>query len=546
MGYEMRFRLLLLLGMLIGAALLAGLWLQNQGGVALPDVLTLGDRAEQGSAEQNLAQNSAQNSLQAGAEDSTPQPNSADAPSGAERTTEAVPGTPTVTATSTPNNTVNVAANRQTGRGALLGAADAVGVAQAQASQEQSGQDQAGQNQAAQSQAGQGGAGQAEDPAAPLQPQARPVNVVVAEPGTLNATRITSVIVEPAQESRIAAGTDGRVVNVLKRKDARVARDEPVVILDTDTLELEEQNTVLEVESARVALQQAQQANREDQARANSGLRSAEVTLNSARQRYTEAQQLYAEGFISLAELTALEAEFIQAETVYNDAQNAVARSVRANSEGLEILRLTLQQAETRLTRIRQALQAATIRAPFAGEIVEMLVEEGESVQGGVPVFLLANTDEQVARFNVPLDVASRIVEQGILYIKYGGLDYGAKVLSQSRVDPETQLVEITARLYGSQTQIPSGVVTQLPYAYKAAEGIILPAGAVQSEVGETFVYVAEGDAEGSVAARQNVEVLAEVEERVAVNGLSEGVRVIHPVPNGVREGSQLVVSESP
>ncbi len=276
------------------------------------------------------------------------------------------------------------------------------------------------------------------------------------------------------------------------------------------------------------------------------------MTLNAARQRYTEAQQLYAEGFISLAELTNLEAQFVQAETVYSDAQNAVARSQRASGEGLEILRLTLGQAQTRLARIRQALQAATIRAPFSGEIIEMLVEEGESVQGGVPVFRLANNAEQVARFNVPLDVAERVVEQGILYIKYGGLDYGAKVLSQSRVNPETQLVEITARFYGSQTQIPNGVVTQLPYAYKAAEGTLLPAGAVQSEVGETFVYVVEAgaggegeDAEGSVAVRQEVEVLAEVEGRVAVNGLSPGTQVVYPVPNGLREGSQLAVSES-
>ena len=538
MGYEMRFRLLLLLGMLIGAALLAGLWLQTQDGVTLPDVLTIGDGVEQASAEEGAAQ---PNLEQAGAEGGNAQ-SGAEGSSGAD---EGMADAATNATVNTTVDTINVSARE--GRGALLGAADAVGVAQAQATQDQTPQDQTSQNQVVQtSQGAQDQGGADGDPAAPLEPQARPVNVVVAEPGTLTATRITSVIVEPAQESRIAAGTDGRVVNVLKRKDARVTRDEPVVILDTDTLELEEQNTVLEVESARVALQQAQQANREDQSRANSGLRSAEVTLNAARQRYTEAQQLYAEGFISLAELTALEAEFIQAETVYNDAQSAVARSVRANSEGLEILRLTLQQAETRLTRIRQALQAATIRAPFAGEIVEMLVEEGESVQGGVPVFLLANTSEQVARFNVPLDVAGRIVEQGILYIKYGGLDYGAKVLSQSRVDPETQLVEITARLYGSQTQIPSGVVTQLPYAYEAAEGILLPAGAVQSDVGETFVYVVEGSGEESVAARQNVEVLAEVDDRVAVNGLSEGVRVIHPVPNGVREGTQLVVSDGP
>ena len=485
MGYQMRFRLLLSLGVLIGAALLAGLWLQQNGVVDIGSVFTQRDprvTSDSGLPDSTRTGSAAQDQV-------------------TQQVTQAQP----TQATSIPTPSAQASVQ-----------ASPVQVVQTQPAQAQPESQSSGQ----------------------IQPQARPVEVVVAQPGTLTATRITSVIVEPAQESRIAAGTDGRILNVLKRVDTRVAKDEPVIILDTDTLELEEQNAVFEVESARVALQQAQQANQEEQTTAGSGLRSAEVIFNAARQRYTEAQQLYEEGFISLAELTDLEAQFIQAQTAYDEAQSTVARSDRALTEGLEILRLTLEQAQTRLTRIRQALQAATIRAPFDGEIVEMLVQEGESVQGGVPVFRLASTDQQVARFNVPLDVAGRVVKQGILYIKYGGLDYGAKVLSQSDVDPQTQLVEITAQLYGSQTQIPSGVVTQLPYAYEAAQGTILPAGAVQSELGETFVYLVEGD----VAARQDVDVLAEVEGKVAVNGLSEGVRVIYPVPAGLREGSQLIL----
>ena len=493
MGYQMRFRLLLFLGVLVGAGLLTGLWLQQNGVIDFRSVFSRDARVT--------------------SDLGLPDPPRADSAAQATQaqTTQAQPTQAQPTqATSIP--TPSAQASVQASPVQVVQTQPAQAQPESQPSQEPS----------------------------QLQPQARPVEVVVARPGTLTATRITSVIVEPAQESRIAAGTDGRVLNVLKRVDTRVAKDEPVIILDTDTLELEEQNAIFEVESARVALQQAQQANQEEQTTAGSGLRSAEVTFNAARQRYTEAQQLYEEGFISLAELTDLEAQFIQAQTAYDEAQSAVARSDRALTEGLEILRLTLEQAQTRLTRIRQALQAATIRAPFDGEIVEMLVQEGESVQGGVPVFRLASTDQQVARFNVPLDVAGRVVKQGILYIKYGGLDYGAKVLSQSDVNPQTQLVEITAQLYGSQTQIPSGVVTQLPYAYEAAQGTILPAGAVQSELGETFVYLVEGD----VAARQNVDVLAEVEGKVAVNGLSEGVRVIYPVPTGLREGSQLILPE--
>ena len=113
-----------------------------------------------------------------------------------------------------------------------------------------------------------------------------PVQVIEAEAGTLNATRVTSVVIEPARESSVAAATSGRVLQVLTREDVPVAADEPVVVLDTSALELRRENAQLAIDSADVSLQEASQANQEEQAQARSQVRTAEASLRLAQQRY--------------------------------------------------------------------------------------------------------------------------------------------------------------------------------------------------------------------------------------------------------------------
>ena len=176
MGYQMRFRLLLFSGVLIGAALLSGLWLQQNGVIDLRNVLSQSDgRAASNS---NLTEPSRIGATQTQAAQAQVQTTQTQVPARLTASqTAPVPPSSASAAQTTPIQVVQTQA-------------------QAQEQPQEPGQ---------------------------IQPQARPVEVVVARPGTLTATRITSVIVEPAQESRIAAGTDGRVLNVLKRVDTRVA-----------------------------------------------------------------------------------------------------------------------------------------------------------------------------------------------------------------------------------------------------------------------------------------------------------------------------------
>lgn len=368
------------------------------------------------------------------------------------------------------------------------------------------------------------------------QETARQVRVVTVEEGALTTSRSTSVTIDPAQESTVAAGTSGQVANITQREGSTVSQGDIIIQLDDTNLRLQADNASLAVERARIDLRSAELASSENQSQAQAALRAAETNLQLAETRFQEARALLAAGGISSTEVTSLEANLAQARSNFQQASNAYSRSLRANEEGLALARIAVQNAQNTLDQAREALADANITAPFAGEIADILVEQGEFIGSGSPAFRIASTTEQLARFSVPPSDASRLIEQGMIFIPYNGLDYAAQIIRNSQVSGQSRLVDITAQIYPSETRIPIGTVTQLPYQLNLAEGGLLPSGAVQTEAGNSFVFVIED----SLAQRQNIEILAEAGGQVALSGVEIGREVIFPVPADLRAGTRV------
>jgi multidrug efflux pump subunit AcrA (membrane-fusion protein) len=371
--------------------------------------------------------------------------------------------------------------------------------------------------------------------ATPSEP-ARQVRVVEVEEGVLSTSRSTSVTIDPAQESTVAAGTSGQVANISIREGVTITEGELVVQLDDVDLRLRAENSALSVERARIDLRSAEIAASETQAQALASLRAAETNLQLAETRFNEGQSLLNAGGIASTEVTSLQANLAQARSNYQLASDSYARSLRANEETLALLRIAVQSAQNGLDQARESLSETRITAPFSGEVAEILVEEGEFVGSGSPVFRVSSTEEQLARFSVPPADADNLVEQGVIFIPYNGLDYAAQIIRNSQVSGQTRLVDITAQIYPSETRIPIGTVTQLPYQIDLAEGGLLPSGAVQAEAGSNFVYVIEDDR----AQRQTVNILAEAGGRVALTGIDVETEVIFPVPADLRAGTRV------
>lgn len=366
----------------------------------------------------------------------------------------------------------------------------------------------------------------------------RPVRTVLAERGTLDAVRSTSVTIEPQQESRVAAGASGRVERIVKREGAPVEAGEVVIELDDENARLALRNAELALEAARINLESAERASGESSGQSRAQVRTARTSFGLAQRQYEEGRALLEAGGLSSTELSQLEAQLSQAQAALVQAEDAVSRSSRAGSEDLALLRVRVQQAQTSLEQAQRALEDTRITAPFPGELAEVLVEEGEFIGAGSPAFRLASVENKLARFRIPPEDAARLPAGTAITIQYAGNAYPATIQQSPGVSGDQRLVELTAEIAPTDTPIPSGSVASLRYDIELGSGILVPANAVSTEAGQSHVFIAT---DGSTE-RREVTVLAESGQQVVLEGLPEDAAIISPLPADARDGMAIRV----
>ncbi|AEB11789.1 efflux RND transporter periplasmic adaptor subunit [Marinithermus hydrothermalis] len=354
------------------------------------------------------------------------------------------------------------------------------------------------------------------------------VRTVLAERGTLYREGQTQARIEPERESRVAAGVSGRVVQALD-PGTRVEAGDAVVVLD-------EQPFQDALEAARLALKQAQ-ANlerAEAQARENrpvllAQLESARLALEAATKRYEEAKALYEAGTLARLDLLNLEAQWRQAEAAYKNAQEALNRLDRGDD--LRLLRLQVEQAALQVRQAERNLREARIRAPFAGEVMELYVRVGEFAAAGQPAFRLGSLS-LLAKAHLAPEEAALLTPDGSFELAQDGKRYPARLVRKTGLPGQNRLVEV---VFAPEGALKPGTA-ELRYRMPLAEGVLLPAGALKVENGQAYVFVmAEGRAQKTA-----VVLLASQGGRVVVQGLPEGARVIYPVPESLQDGDKV------
>ncbi|WP_448569645.1 efflux RND transporter periplasmic adaptor subunit [Thermus sp.] len=357
------------------------------------------------------------------------------------------------------------------------------------------------------------------------------VRVVEARRGVLERTAKVAVSLQAEKDSLVAAGVAGRVQKTLS-PGSRVAQGEGVVFLDPAPFQEA-------LAQARLALAQAE-ANLERAKNQISGnrpallaqLEAAKAQLEAARRRYEEGKALLAAGALAPLDLKALEAQYRQAQSAYGNAKEALERLERG--EDLKLLALQVEAARLQVRQAERNLKETTIRAPFAGEVVEVYVKEGEFVGAGSRAFRLATTDRLLAKAYLPPEEAARLTPGTPFRIRQNGKEVPARLLRKTELPGQNRLVEVVLKPEAPLTPGPA----EARYLEKVAEGILLPTGAVRTEGGEAAVFAVE---EKGVR-RLPVRLLAQEGGQVAVEGLAEGTLVVYPVPEGLRDGDAVEV----
>ncbi len=196
--------------------------------------------------------------------------------------------------------------------------------------------------------------------------------------------------------------------------------------------------------------------------------------------------------------LTIARAELAQARLTLEKSR-AEAEQARANWEQLSLgttpTSLTLHQpqlaqaeaaldaAQARLEQARRDLQRTTIRAPYAGRVLEQQVDRGQFVTRGTPLATLYATETAEVRLPItnrqarflPLPESGRQTTITLTSANSPGEWHGKIVRSEASIDPRTRQLHVVARIDDPFTPQADGITLRIgQFVTARIEGDIL------------------------------------------------------------------------
>jgi HlyD family secretion protein len=194
-----------------------------------------------------------------------------------------------------------------------------------------------------------------------------------------------------ADEVRVATTLGGPVVEVRAREGDVVEAGRILLRLDTRELELQARRGAAAVRQAEAQLALARKGARaEDIAAAREGVTQAETALAAAEADRDRAEVLSAEGATTekQADDAGTRVEILRSQL--RAAQQQHKKALRgARPEELQVAEAGLEQAQAALALLEKKIGDAEVVAPSAGTVVHRLVEPGEIVGPGMPLFIL-------------------------------------------------------------------------------------------------------------------------------------------------------------
>jgi RND family efflux transporter MFP subunit len=377
----------------------------------------------------------------------------------------------------------------------------------------------------------------------------RPVKTQVVTAGDGLHTRIFSGRAEAANKAELAFQVSGPLVSLPVKEGQAVKKGEVIGQIRKSDFESRLNALKADLDRARAALRAAQTGARpEAQRQLEAQLRAARAALEKARAEFERSRQLVGTGAISRTQFDADEAAYRVAQEQYKGAQEAVEKGTTAREEDLDAKEAAVRGLEARVVEADQALDDATLTAPFDGVIAQVLVNQNESVQARQPVVKFQDVDEVEVAVDVPetvmagdlrsADIVSLVAE----FAAAPGVQFPIRIKEiAQRADPVTQTFRIRAALQAQPNiNLLPGMTATVTVQFRRADilgnRILVPVSAVMQDAnGQQIVWVIGADLK---AARRNVKLGEASGGTVEVTeGLQPGDRIAVAGVTHLRDG---------
>lgn len=239
------------------------------------------------------------------------------------------------------------------------------------------------------------------------------------------------------------------------------------------------------------------------------------------------------------------------AEQAARDLERAeqMARQGLIPPQQLEMARVRAQVARANADMARKKYEDTSVRAPYAGEVIQRFVSPGDYVRTGQPLFVLVDARRLRLKLPIPEMDYARVQPGQAVEVRLDALP-GRTVTGRvyrvtPAVDPtsRTVLVEVLIENPGGQVRPGMFAHARLNLGMEAPM-VTLPASALQAVPGGVQkVYVVEGD----TVRERRVEVAFHVGDRVVLrSGVRPGEQVVAPIPPTIWDGMVVRVVSAP
>ncbi|MBP7864844.1 MAG: efflux RND transporter periplasmic adaptor subunit [Acidobacteria bacterium] len=326
----------------------------------------------------------------------------------------------------------------------------------------------------------------------------------------------------PDDEVTVSAEVEGRVEEVLVDVGDPVAKGQPMVRLSPVELQLALDQQRAALRQARARLGVPPDGPDLKDVRDAAEVKKAAADLDDARKSFERADTLMQQGLIP-------QQAYDQAEARHKTARAAYDLAIQA----VENQRAQVTQLLAAVALAQKKLSDAVIRAPFAGQIRERAVTQGQYLKIQAPVMVVVNTDPLKVRLKIPEKMAGwvRAGQDLTLTVEaWPGRPFTARTSRiNPSVDPQTRSFEVEALLANPGGQLKPGffVKASLP-SERLEKGLFIPASALRYAYGIYKVYTVEGN----TLKERDVKIGEKEGDRVEiVEGLAGGQTVAIPAP---------------
>ena len=278
--------------------------------------------------------------------------------------------------------------------------------------------------------------------------------------------------VRPSRTSDVGSAVDGRVVEFPIVDGQHVGEGQPLAELLRGLLEIERGGAVAECERLRQVLAELRAGSRpEEIEQAQAVVAALEARLAYARGRLARLSRLAERGTSTADELQVAQAELQQIEAQIRGGRAALhLAEAGPRAEQIAQAAAAVAVQEAAVDRIDDQMAKHTIRAPFAGWVIQRFTEKGQWIARGAPVARIAQLDE--------VEVEVRVPE-----ISIGGLAVGVDVRLEFDAAPHHTWIGRIVRIVPQADVQSRSFPVQIALANSVVEGVPVLRGGMLARV---------------------------------------------------------------